>query len=149
MGETLIETVENRHKSVDISNNGLIDVSKSSYLILLYNSTATYKLYQFALSFPSAKTLNWSIPIKLQGNANASPEHRKCLVAKDASDETVIEWYYGSGGQLKYYPLAKEAYWSSEIFHLEPLPIGTKHGVLRRVEEYFPKLWEEANNPTN
>ncbi|MFY9224746.1 MAG: hypothetical protein WAQ98_18885 [Blastocatellia bacterium] len=145
MGETLIEMVENWHKSVDINNNGLIDISKSSYLILLYNAQASYKLYQFALKFPDPKTLDWAIPLKPFKGENKPPEYRKCLVAKDSFGETIIEWYYGSGGQLKYYPLAKNAYWASEVFHLEPLPIGTSHGVLKRVKEYFPKLWQEAN----
>ena len=58
----------------------------------------------------------------------------------------MIEWYGHSGGQLKYYPFADQAIWSSETFKLEPLPENDlEYGLRRRVIEYFPDLWEKAN----
>jgi hypothetical protein len=144
-GESLFELIETWHEEVSIANGGSVDLAKSSYLILLYNGRGVYKLYQFALKFPNAQELNWSVPLRTFKDVNKPPVRRRCLVAKDKTGESLIEWYLNSGGQLKYYPLASDAVWSSREFTLEPLPPGTKHGVLSRVEEYFPELWKKVN----
>ena len=61
----------------------------------------------------------------------------------DASGGTVFEWYGESGAQLKYYPLAETATWSSPIIQLEPLPLPpSEYGLLARVKQYFPKQWQ-------
>lgn len=143
MGHALVEIVERWHKEVDISSGGLIDIEKSSYLILLYNNKYVYQLFQFPLSFPKADELTWSVPMKIARDEGKAPVPRKCLVASDKHGEKVIEWYFHSGGQLKYYPLTSSAVWTSSEFTLEPLPKGTKHGVLSKVEQYFPDLWKK------
>lgn len=144
MGESLFELIETWHEEVSVANGGLVDLNKSSYLVLLYNARGIYKLYQFPLKFPSARELNWSVPLRIFKDRNKPPVRRRCLVANDKTGDVLIEWYLNSGGQLKYYPLASEAVWSSREFTLEPLPPGTKHGILSRVAEYFPELWKKV-----
>jgi hypothetical protein len=56
-----------------------------------------------------------------------------------------FEWYLHSGGQLKYYPLAKDAKWHSAPFELEPLK-ERKLGLFSRIQEYFPEKWESIKN---
>jgi hypothetical protein len=65
------------------------------------------------------------------------------LKANDNSG-MLFEWYGESGGQLKYYPLAVNAIWSSGRFQLEPLK-NVGHGILAKVAAYFPQLWSKAN----
>ena len=55
-----------------------------------------------------------------------------------------FEWYLHSGGQLKYYPLAKNAKWHSELFELEPLP--TK--ILIRNFSKSPRIFSRETEMT-
>lgn len=145
IGKALIELVGKWHKEVDITQGGLINISKSSYLVLLYNSKGVYQLFQFPLSFPKSGELSWSVPMRIPRDLTKAPIPRKCLVATDNSGGKVLEWYFNAGGQLKYYPLTSSAIWVSKEFSLEPLPQGTKHGILSKVEEYFPYIWNKIN----
>jgi len=145
MGEALVELVEKWHTEVDIAHGGLINISKSSYLVLLYNNKGVYQLFQFPLAFPKPSELSWSVPNKASRDPTQAPIPRRCLVATDINGGRVIEWYFSSGGQLKYYPLTTSAVWRSNEFALESLPTGTKHGILSKVEEYFPHLWSKIN----
>ena len=69
--------------------------------------------------------------------------HGRRLRGRDEAG-TLFEWYGESGGQLKYYPLAENALWKSEIFSLEPLPKNwnEKHGILAKAKDYFSKRWK-------
>jgi len=141
MGHALVELIERWHEEIDIAKGGLINTKKSSYLVLLYNKKQVYQLFQFPLAFPNADELTWSVPMRPSKDSSKAPSPRKCLVASDSNGGKVIEWYFHSGGQLKYYPLSTNATWTSTEFTLEPLPQGTKHGVLSKVEQYFPDIW--------
>jgi hypothetical protein len=57
---------------------------------------------------------------------------------------TLFEWYGTSGGQLKYYPLAKNALWASNVFRLEPLPSSEdiQYGIIAKTRTYYPHLWD-------
>ncbi|MCY3684548.1 MAG: hypothetical protein OXH16_24415 [Gemmatimonadetes bacterium] len=134
-GKILLDLIESRHNQVDIKQVGTVDVSQSFYLILQWDKvTGRYKLFQFPIQLPAPETLSWGVS-----------DSGKRLVGLD-NEEVMIEWYGHSGGQLKYYPLAHQAIWSSEIFKLEPLPEkALGYGLRPRVLEYFPDLWEKAN----
>ncbi len=131
-GDVLLRLVEQWHKAVGIMHGGTIDTQKSFYLVLQWDEkTLTYRMYQYALAFPDPLMLSWSA----QGRR---------LVGKDVRG-IVIEWYGHSGGQLKYYPPVEQAIWVSEIFTLEPLPESNgEYGIMRRVREYYPELWQRA-----
>lgn len=132
-GTGLIELVTSWHEAESNLSRGKIDLSKSFYLVLSWNKKGQYQLHQFPLTLTDPNTLTWYFPTtnRLCGNDKTG---------------TIFEWYGESGGQLKYYPLASTAIWSSNIFQLEPLPSEDKmkYGILIRTQEYFPKQWTKA-----
>ncbi|OQY16406.1 MAG: hypothetical protein B6I36_10275 [Desulfobacteraceae bacterium 4572_35.1] len=132
-GKILLNLVESWHNEVSLEQGGTVDVSKSFYLLLQWHKRSSrYQLFQFPTHLPDPETLSWKV------------EGRR-LVGRN-NDGVMIEWYGYSGGQLKYYPFADNAIWSSDIFQLEPLPENDLgYGLRRRVIEYFPDLWRAAN----
>lgn len=140
VGKALVEQIEEWHDEVSISRGGNVDLGKSSYLVLLWNRSGWYQLYQFRLELPNPKSLHWSFP-RRQSKEGDIPARR--IIASDGSG-TLFEWFGESGGQLKYYPFASTAIWTSERFQLESLG-DVKHGILAKAAAYFPQKWAEAN----
>ena len=128
VGHEVISLVEGWHHQVSVQQGGLVELRKSFYLVLSWNTAGDYQLYQFPIVLPSAHSLRWRFP------------SRRCLRGEDAQG-TLFEWYGESGGQLKYYPLASSATWVSKRFRLEPIPPG-QGGILGRVRGYFPSHHE-------
>lgn len=139
VGHALINLIEQWHQSVSLDQGGLIDLSCSFYLILSWNKKGWYQLHQFDLKMPDPGQISWYFP----AFRNQSEALARRLTGKDETG-TLFEWYGESGGQLKYYPLAKNALWTSERFQLEPLRKDTEYGVLEKVAMYFPELWAKA-----
>ena len=137
VGVSLIEVVERWHQAVSIERGGIVALNKSFYLVLSWNQARVYQLHQFSLTMPNAHELNWCFPTKKGGD-----EGRR-LAAYDESN-VIFEWYGESGGQLKYYPPASSAVWSSDSFQLEPLP-DIEYGILKKAAAYFPRKWAEVN----
>jgi|CXWL01.1.fsa_nt_gi hypothetical protein len=131
VGAALLELVEEWHNDASLEQGGLVDLSRSSYFVLSWSKAGWYQLHQFPVTLPDPKSLKWHFPTV------------RCLKGDDRFG-TLFEWYGESGGQLKYYPLAKNAIWSSERFRLEPLR-NVEHGVVVKVSAYFPELWAKAN----
>jgi hypothetical protein len=129
------------HKGVGLEREGAIDLSRSFYLALSWNIRGEYQLFKFSLDLPDPVRLTWDFPII---EINGELKQARRLRGQD-EEGTLFEWYGESGGQLKYYPLVKNALWRSEIFHLEPLPgnWNEKHGILTKARDYFPELWKE------
>lgn len=138
VAQTLIQQENEWHEGVGLEHGGLVDISKSFYLALSWNTQNEYQLFKFPLSLPEPNSLTWDFPTTDKGKAS------RRLRGQDATG-TLIEWYGESGGQLKYYPLLANALWKSNIFNLEPLPKGweKKHGILTKAKDYFPKLWKD------
>lgn len=130
VGKTLIELVESWHAMVDVSNGGNIDTASSSYLVLQWNKkSGYYQLFQFPLKLPSPSSLRWEVVSRR-------------LVGRD-KDGVLWEWYGLSGGQLKYYPLLKDAIWASERFRLEPIREQVESGLRNKAAAYFPQAWRQ------
>jgi hypothetical protein len=112
----------------------------SFYLALSWSLKGEYQLYKFPLELPDPSLLVWDFPMV---KGNGEQKHGRRLRGQDAYG-TLFEWYGESGGQLKYYPLAENATWKSQIFSLESLPENwnEKHGILAKARDYFPKAWE-------
>ena len=140
VGVALIELVEQWHQEVSVEQGGNVGLTGSSYLALSWNKAGWYQLHQFPLRFPNPQRLKWYFPASTK-KGNRTTARR---LNGDDSSGTLFEWYGESGGQLKYYPLAKTAIWSSERFRLEPLR-NVEHGILAKVAAYFPDLWTAAN----
>jgi hypothetical protein len=133
-GQLLLNLVKSWHDEVSLEQGGTVDVSKSFYLLLQWHKkSGMYQLFQFPTRLPNPETLFWDVS-------------GRRLIGRD-DDGVMIEWYGHSGGQLKYYPFADKAIWSSEVFKLEALPESDLgYGLKRRVLEYFPELWRKAND---
>ena len=132
-GKILVALVESWHKKVSIGYGGNVKSQKSFFLVLQWDDkTEKYQMYQYPIEMPDPRTLSWSV----KGLR---------LIGKD-EEGVLIEWYGHSGGQLKYYPLVKKAVSVSDLFSLEPLPKKSEdYGVLHKVMDYYPALWQRAN----
>jgi hypothetical protein len=124
-GSTLSKVVDGWHSDL---NDTSIDVNRSFYLVLLWDSDGTYQLFQLPLRLYDPSQLLWSVP---KGGSR--------LCGKQGQ-RVVVEWYFKSGGQLKVYPLQSQCTWQSAAFRLESPPHETL-AVLDKVERYFPNLW--------
>jgi len=140
VGETLLALIADWHKNAPKNSGYEINLAESSFLVLLYNKKLNFGLYQYDLGLPRASKFAWSFPLPTRNNSQGS----RRLVGY-LKDSLAFEWYLHSGGQLKYYPLAKNAKWHSELFELEPLPKNIKSGILARAQEYFPDKWKLPN----
>lgn len=140
VGVALIELLDSWHQAESSLTGGSIDLHRSCYLVLLWNRTGEYQLYQFRLDIVDAESLAWSFPPPRIVRGEEAVARR--LIGNDGQG-TRVEWYGESGGQLKFYPAATEAIWQSNRFRLEPLP-GMEHGILNKVAAYFPDQWANA-----
>lgn len=136
-GAELLALVTRWHELHDHRKAGLVDIEKSSYLVLLWNAVPEYQLFQFRLSLFDPATLAWSVR-----NNPRRPDGVGTLCGRDESG-VAVEWCGDAGGQLKLYPFAKDAIWRSERFGLEALPAGTQN-ILEKAETYFPDRWRAA-----
>lgn len=128
------------HREVSLEKGGKVDLSKSFYLALSWNHQGEYQLFKFALTLAAVLSLSWDFPgVRVHGEEKLG----RRLRGQDNSG-TLFEWYGESGGQLTYYPPVESALWKSGVFRLEPLPQdwSEKHGILTKVRDYFPELWE-------
>lgn len=131
MGTLLLKLIEAWHTEVSLAKGGQIDLAKSYYLLMQWDTSGNYQLYQYSLKLPPPEALTWQVV-------------GRRLVGLDSSG-AVIEWYGLSGGQLKYYPFTHDAVWISELFQLEPLPPSELgYGLSRKARDYFPELWEKV-----
>lgn len=155
-GKALVNLVESWQHAI----RDIVDLSKSTYLVLSWNNDGWYQLHRFILTLPNPETLTWDFPSpSRKKKTKKSNEYDKNLDDQQKEQESqgkrlrgcqegvrIFEWYGESGGQLKYYPLASTALWASERFKLEPLPtdrIGS--GIQAKVADYYPELWSALN----
>jgi len=132
-GVALDSVVRAWHQGVSHAAGGEVDIGRSYYLVLLWNKDLDYQLFQFPLDLWDASRLKWSVP-----------SGAKRLCGHDGNGD-LIEWYFGSGGQLKLYPLATTAIWRSDRFRLEPLP-ATLPPAIGKAATYFPDHWAAATS---
>jgi hypothetical protein len=116
-----------------------LDLSNSIYLTISYGKATKedrrrYQMHSFELNFPTNITWKYISEKCLRGYDPAYP------------DETLVDWYGLSGGQLKYYPRASTAHFSTEPFQLllpKMVSISEKSSV------YWPKEWTDAGGDIN
>ncbi len=139
VGKAILERVRKWYDAVSHRNSGRVVLDKSFFLTLSYNKAGTYQLHQFVHTLPEASELEWVFPVSQKGTS-------KRIVGFDSTGP-LFEWYFDSGGQLKYYPLVSNCLWSSSTFRLEPLkfPPNVKAALESKAESYFPSLWNAVN----
>jgi hypothetical protein len=144
VGKAIMEKVRSWHEVVSVSSGGNVVLSRSFFLTLSWDQPrGRYQLHQFRHTLPDPEDLVWSFPDTRRKGETI--EGRRLIGVYQ--DHKILEWYGQSGGQLKYYPLTKDALWQSDQFALEPLP---NHGdsktiLFTKVQSYFPGLWEIAS----
>lgn len=140
-GIALIELVTSWHEAESSISGGTIHLERSSYLVLSWNKRGEYQLHQFPLELPNPRSLKWYFPTKITKRGE-EPADRLCGMDETG---TIFEWYGTSGGQLKYYPLARTAIWASHVFRLEPLPPleDMEYGIVAKAKAYYPTKWQE------
>lgn len=136
IGEEVLKTVRSWETSFaeefESSNPGKkFLLSDSIYLTISYNKSTSsdnrfYQIHSFDLEFP--KDIIWEY------------SSAKCLRGYDPKNpsEAIFDWYGLSGGQLKYYPIARTAKYNSGVFKL----INTRVMSLEeKAGRYFPDEW--------
>lgn len=129
IGNSVIETVHSWYDNSGVTN---IDTNNSVHLTISYQKVKDqepiFHLHSFNLEFP--ENIQWKYKSK------------KCLMGYDPEfpDEVLFDWYALSGGQLKYYPKATKAIFSSEQFKL--LNARTV-SITEKAKEYWPDVWGE------
>jgi hypothetical protein len=135
-GRVILATVAAWH----VLEAGSIDLDRSSYLALSYNGGGDYQLHQFTLHLPNANSITWSFPDVSKKNGATRAGKR---LQGNIGNEKIIEFYYGSGGQLKYYPRVTDAIWASKPFQLESLEkVKQLFGAQEKAAAYFRKKWK-------
>lgn len=135
VGAGLLHVLEQWHLASSTLRGGLVELGRSSYFVLQWNLAGTYQLFQYPLNLPDPAKLTWSFPPPKRGSSGGR------RVVGEAATGLLFEWYGESGGQLKYYPFAHDAIWSSAPFHLETLPTTMSYGILAKAAAYFPEKW--------
>jgi hypothetical protein len=137
-GDTVIETVHQWHadatEKYTLGTQHKLILDQSVYLTLSYGKHPEYEgrvfqWHSFPLEFPSGIVWKFRSSKSLMG---FDPEFQ---------DEIIFDWYGLSGGQLKYYPRAANALFSSALFQLEDAP---KVSLLTKASEYWPEKWKAA-----
>lgn len=139
MGNCVIELVEKWYlegkTDFEAAHPGnILDLENSIYFCLSYskNSQSKDRLFQvhaFKLGYP--KDLIWRF------------KSDRCLSGYDANhqDEVVVDWYGLSGGQLKFYPRANSAIFSSPVFSL--LSPKNTISLKNKALNYFPSQFTD------
>ena len=138
VGNTVIETVQAWHREAATAYGRqparrTLDLAQSAYLVFSYRKRESalpeYQVHSFALDFPAG--IRWRY------------KSDNCLSGEDPGhpDEDLFDWYAVSGGQLKYYPRAARARFSSEIFTLVP---PKQVSLLEKAAMCFPEEWKKV-----
>ena len=141
IGQALLDTVSSWHvEEVEQHAPGrTLDLDRSVYLVVSNarirggQGGRQYQWHSFDLAFPEGIKWRYRSARSLTG---ADPRH---------PSECLFDWYPHSGGQLKYYPRAECARFSSPPFQLEPPQIT---GLGEKAARYYPANWRAAGGTT-
>lgn len=113
------------------NKNTTLDLEHSCYLCVSYSkdtpSNRRYQIHSFGLQYP--KDITWKYTSD------------SCLSAYDTLGEKLIDWYGVSGGQLKYYPKANAAIFSTNVFKLLPPP--KQLSIKDKARIHFPEHFKD------
>jgi len=129
IGNSVLDTVHSWYLNSGITN---INLQNSVHLTISYekikDKPPIFQIHAFSLDFP--ENIQWAYKSK------------KCLMGFDPEypDEVLFDWYALSGGQLKYYPKALKALYSSNQFGLEEAPVIN---ISDKAKAYWPDIWED------
>ena len=139
IGTSILATISSWHvafkERFEAENRGRrLDLLNSIHLTISYSKCRNgnpryYQIHAFGLDFPEG--IEWSY------------SSNRCLTGMDpdGSGEPLIHWYALSGGQVKYYPRARNARHSSRPFELLQAP---ELDLRRKAARYWPEIWARA-----
>lgn len=143
IGRIIISTIHGWYDEVDINHGGTFITERSPLIKLSYDEkTLRFQLIVFQKHIPSILDVEdyaWHI-------------NSKRVYALREDGKKFFEWYYNSGGQVKYYPLIGEARWVSQVFYLKPTldevgrPIQIKDVLKSKIKTYFPEDADELTS---
>ena len=120
IGNSILETIHSWYVNSGIEGIALDD---SVHITVSYEKLAQganrYQLHAFRLGFPDDVIWRYKSDRCLSGYDPLHP------------DEVLFDWYGLSGGQVKYYPRAANALYSSTQFALEQVPTQTIYDKAR------------------
>ena len=147
-GAALLQEISRWHTESASSYGIPLNLNESCQLVLLYDEkTLTHKLFLLPLRLPPPEDFRWAFPPaqKIGTSSNRLAAYEITSDSK-TGEQVVLEWYFKSGGQIKYYPRVTSAIWGSEEFKLQPLPKGIVRTISERAKQYFPKQWKHAED---
>lgn len=130
MGDLILTTVHAWYSAYCAVKH--VNMGKCIHMTISYsngkNGERLHQIHSFPLGFPLG--IIWKYTSD------------KCLRGFDPSypGETLFDWYGLSGGQLKYYPKASGAIYSSSIFELFIPPI---YSITEKSKVYWPEEWNQ------
>ncbi len=144
VGEIVLSVVKGWHEDAKVKYDHehlgrTLDLAKSIFLTISYGkfdgvSRRAYQMHSFDLDFPQG--ISWEYISD------------KCLRGYDPlyPNETLVDWYGLSGGQLKYYPRASSSKSKTEQFQLLA---PKKVSISEKASVYWPREWSEAGGAVN
>ncbi len=147
-GAALMQEISRWHAESASSYGDPLNLEESCQLVLLYDEkTLTHQLFLLPLHLPPPEKFRWAFP-PAQRKGTSSNRLAAYEVASDGTidEQVTIEWYFKSGGQIKYYPRVTSAIWTSEEFVLHSLPTGVVRTISERAKRYFPTQWKRAED---
>ena len=123
------------------------ELQKLRLVLSTYQDGTGQLAQQGDLTLPGWRNFERSVALVFGGKAQESKAVFDVLLPDQGKPGVSYGiWYGHSGGQLKYYPSASSAMWASDVFALEPIPVGAEYGVLQKAAAYFPALWESPSD---
>jgi hypothetical protein len=142
IGQHILDLIRSWHleaaKEYEEKERRPLNLQRSVFLTISYfkqsNEPTIYQLHSFDLAFP--RGIVWT-----HGTKN-------CVRGIDPAvpGATLFDWYWKSGGQLKYYPRAASARFSSEAFTLARCPVTS---IAAKTSRYFPREWAAAQGESH
>lgn len=138
VGKTVINLIKKwhddyKHQVESPAKRKILDLDESIYLCISYylpnGSPPVYQIHSFPLEYP--ENIIW----EYKGD--------RCLRGFDPEEpeEAIIDWYALSGGQLKYYPMARKAIFKTKKFEI----LSTKvMNISEKAFMYWPEKWIDA-----
>ena len=134
LGDCVLASVRNWHKEGKVRYERLnpgktLNLDNSRYVCVSYSdeldpNERMWQIHSFDLDYQTG--IEWKY------------KSDRCLTGYDPAHptEALFDWYGSSGGQLKYYPRATAALYSSSVFKLLPPP--ERITLTDKAKVYFP-----------
>ena len=148
--KTILNKIQSDHDKAKTQHRGLpnganINIKESKTILLTYSidkSGVQYWLNSFPHDLPLIQIWDYS-PGKGSKSIRGyeSESHRE-------NQDYCMDWFYNSGGQLKWYPKISSSEYSFGPYRLEPIPPGNVIGNFQEAaKKAFGGKWDSTKHP--